>query len=155
MSATDIQAYDGSGSEDIRPTDIVFDCPACTKSLAIDYRGAGLTIPCTDCGVAVEVPIPEGMDLDDIDRSIEEQDIQIIHLRKALDSSQHKIHDLEAELEELDSRRVTLEKTRTSNLYRIGAIIEKTGLIEKALDDIRAALKDIVEIAKDEDSRRR
>ena len=49
-------------SSEVKETDIVFDCPHCGKSLAIDYRGAGLTIPCTDCGNYVEVPIPDGMD---------------------------------------------------------------------------------------------
>ena len=27
---------------EIRPTDIVFDCPHCGHNLCIDYRGAGL-----------------------------------------------------------------------------------------------------------------
>ena len=52
---------------DIRDTDIVFDCPHCGKNLVIDYRGAGLQINCTQCGERVLVPIPEGMELHDLD----------------------------------------------------------------------------------------
>jgi len=37
-------------------TDIVFECPHCGKSHAIDQRGAGLVIPCTDCRQPITVP---------------------------------------------------------------------------------------------------
>ena len=33
------QAYDDN--DEVRVTDIVFDCPHCRHNLAIDYRGAG------------------------------------------------------------------------------------------------------------------
>jgi len=52
---------------DIRDTDIVFDCPHCGKNLVIDYRGAGLQITCSECGASVLVPIPDGMELNDLD----------------------------------------------------------------------------------------
>ena len=52
---------------DIRDTDIVFDCPHCGKNLVIDYRGAGLQINCSECGDTVLVPIPDGMELRDLD----------------------------------------------------------------------------------------
>ena len=49
--------------DEIRDTDIVFDCPHCGKNLVIDYRGAGLQINCSECGETVLVPIPDGMEL--------------------------------------------------------------------------------------------
>ena len=52
---------------EIRDTDIVFDCPHCGKNLVIDYRGAGLQINCSECGETVLVPIPDGMELHDLD----------------------------------------------------------------------------------------
>ena len=52
---------------EIRDTDIVFDCPHCGKTLVIDYRGAGLQISCSECGRDVLVPIPDGMELTDLD----------------------------------------------------------------------------------------
>ena len=54
---------------EIRSSDIVFDCPFCQKSLAIDCRGVGLTITCPDCDNRIQVPIPDGMDMSDIDSS--------------------------------------------------------------------------------------
>ena len=58
------QSADGA---EIRDTDIVFDCPHCSKTLVIDYRGAGLQISCSECGKDVLVPIPDGMELTDLD----------------------------------------------------------------------------------------
>jgi transcription elongation factor Elf1 len=75
---------DMQGSNEILETDIVFDCPHCQKSLAIDYRAAGLAIPCSDCQKTVEVPIPEGMDISDLDSSDDDLRVRAIHLREAL-----------------------------------------------------------------------
>ena len=44
---------------EIRDSDIVFVCPFCSKSLAIDCRGAGLTISCPDCNNKIEI-LPTG-----------------------------------------------------------------------------------------------
>ena len=56
-----------NGEDGILDTDIVFDCTFCGKSLAIDYRAAGLSVPCSDCGKLVAIPIPDGMELTDLD----------------------------------------------------------------------------------------
>ena len=44
---------------DIQPGDIIFECPQCGKSLAIDPRGAGYMVVCPDCKVEVQVPTSE------------------------------------------------------------------------------------------------
>lgn len=135
-------------ADKIRETDIIFDCPHCGKSLAIDYRGAGLTIPCSDCGKQVAVPIPEGMQLSDIDSSDEEQEIRILNLRRSLEAAQYRAKSLENEVRELTARREALEKGRAQNLFRFGTIQEKVGAIEAALEEIRNALEVISETSK-------
>jgi predicted RNA-binding Zn-ribbon protein involved in translation (DUF1610 family) len=40
----------------LQPGDIVFDCPQCGKSLAIDVRGAGYIVRCPDCQTDIQVP---------------------------------------------------------------------------------------------------
>ncbi len=135
-------------SSDIKETDIIFDCPHCGKSLAIDYRGAGLTIPCTDCGNLVEVPIPEGMQIGDLDSSEEEQEARVIHLRKSLKAAEERIRQLEAEIEEVNVRRETLEKTRTEYIYQFGQILEKVSVIQKLLKQVGEALEKIADVTK-------
>lgn len=137
-------------STEIKETDIVFDCPHCGKSLAIDYRGAGLTIPCTDCGKNVQVPIPEGMEITDIDSSEEDQEIRILNLRRSLTAAEHKVEQMSAEVEEMVTRREMLEKVRTGHIANFGVILEKVAAIQKSLDEIHKALAKIAEVARDE-----
>ncbi len=126
---------------DIKDTDIIFDCPHCAKSLAIDYRGAGLTIKCSDCGGDVQVPIPDGMELDDLDRPLEDQELQIIQLRRSLLKAQDRIADLENAIEDLMVRRDALERDRSEQTLRLGSVLEKVGVIDAALKDINKALE--------------
>lgn len=134
-----MKSADESG--DIKETDIIFDCPHCGKSLAIDYRGAGLTIKCSDCGSDVQVPIPDGMEIEDLDSPAEDQEIRIIQLRRSLTNAQERIAILENALEDLMQRRDTLERERSRQTLRNGEILEKAGLIESSLREAFKALE--------------
>jgi transcription elongation factor Elf1 len=140
----DKEAHD----DDIKDTDIVFDCPYCSKSLAIDYRGAGLTIKCSDCGSDVQVPIPDGMEIGDIDSSDEEQEVRILNLRRSLSAAEYRIKHLECDIEELQDRRDTLEKTRAGAIYRAAEIIERATLLEEQLAALAKTLGELVGICR-------
>ena len=129
------------GSTEIKETDIVFSCPHCTKSLAIDYRGAGLFIICPDCDNRIQVPIPEGMELSDLDSTVEEQTARIIHLRELLQSSQDRVRELEREVADLESRRKDLESLRVDNLRRLEDVGAELGKIEQATARVSIILK--------------
>jgi len=137
-------------STEIKETDIVFDCPHCGKSLAIDYRGAGLTIPCTDCGKNVQVPIPEGMEITDIDSSEEEQEVRILNLRRSLAAAEQKIEQLASEVEEMTTRREMLEKVRMNHISKFGIVMENVASIQKSIEEIHKALNKIAEVAREE-----
>ena len=51
--------------------DILFQCGKCGRSLSIDGRGAGLNIRCPQCDSELEVPIPEGFDLAELDKELD------------------------------------------------------------------------------------
>ena len=55
-------------------TDILFQCPKCDKSLAVDERGAGRWINCPDCGNAITIPQPNAK----LARAIPVADIAVI-----------------------------------------------------------------------------
>lgn len=133
-------------TSDIKETDIIFDCPNCAKSLAIDYRGAGLTIKCSDCGSDVQVPIPDGMEIEDLDSPAEDQEIRIIQLRRSLLNAQDRITTLENALEDLMQRRDALERERSLQTLRNGEFLEKIGVIESALKDSFKALEAVAEM---------
>lgn len=89
---------------DIRDTDIVFDCPHCGKNLVIDYRGAGLQINCSECGESVLVPIPDGMELHDLDLDPGE-------ILKQLFATRRNYQKVELKIQELKSRLVQMQET--------------------------------------------
>jgi transcription elongation factor Elf1 len=83
---------------DIRDTDIVFDCPHCSKTLVIDYRGAGLQISCSECGKDVLVPIPDGMELTDLDMDLGEILKQLFATRRNYQKAESQVQKLKARL---------------------------------------------------------
>jgi len=129
--------------EDIKETDIVFDCPYCGKSLAIDYRGAGLSIPCSDCGRDVEVPIPEGMELTDIDSTVEEQELRILNLRRSLATAEARIKTLELEAAPLRTDHDLLEKIKREGGARSGEIGARVDAVRHALEESARKLAEI------------
>jgi len=92
---------DNVDEADIRDTDIVFDCPHCGKNLVIDYRGAGLQIRCSECGESVLVPIPEGMELNDLDLDPGEILKQLFATRRNYQKAELRIQALKARLVQL------------------------------------------------------
>ena len=94
----DVPVRENTEEAEIRDTDIVFDCPHCGKNLVIDYRGAGLQINCTDCGASVLVPIPDGMELADLDLDPGEILKQLFATRRNYQKAELKIQALKARL---------------------------------------------------------
>ncbi|MCR5413384.1 MAG: hypothetical protein K6F50_01485 [Kiritimatiellae bacterium] len=95
-----LETQSAEGAE-IRDTDIVFDCPHCGKSLVIDYRGAGLQIDCSTCGESVLVPIPDGMQLTDLDLDAGEVLKQLFATRRNYQKAELQIQSLKMRLSQL------------------------------------------------------
>lgn len=135
---------DQNMADDIKETDILFDCPHCGKSLAIDYRGAGLNIPCSDCGQNVEVPIPEGMKLTDFDFTDKEQELQIMMLRRSLSAAEYRIEQLESEVDSLTIRRENLESDRANRMSQMTMILENIQILDRSNKETAKVL-DVIE----------
>lgn len=133
---------------EIKESDIVFDCPNCQKSLAIDFHGAGLTISCPDCAGRIQVPIPEGMDVADIDSSSQDQEVRIIHMREVLSASQNRMLEIESELQDLEKRREALERIRSENAVRFDVIGREVEAIQRSLVRIAEVLESAAESAR-------
>ena len=95
----------------IQDTDIVFDCPHCGHNLAIDYRGAGLQINCTNCGEAVLVPIPNGMDISDLDLEPGEILKQLFATRRLLQKAEKRADKLQSRLDRIGDYLNLMEET--------------------------------------------
>ena len=100
----EVSVRENATDAEIRDTDIVFDCPHCGKSLVIDYRGAGLQINCIECSNPVLVPIPDGMELTDLDLDPDE-------ILKQLFATRRNYQKAEIKMQALKSRLMQLQET--------------------------------------------
>ena len=101
VDETEVSLRGDVDEAEIRDTDIVFDCPHCGKNLVIDYRGAGLQINCSECGEPTLVPIPDGMELHDLDLDPGEILKQLFATRRNYQKAELAIHALKARLTQL------------------------------------------------------
>ena len=107
------QSADGA---EIRDTDIVFDCPHCSKTLVIDYREAGLQISCSECGKDVLVPIPDGMELTDLDMDPGEILKQLFATRRNYQKAETRVQGLKARLVSLQETLAVMQQVIAEGL---------------------------------------
>ncbi|MBP5543898.1 MAG: hypothetical protein ILM98_07470 [Kiritimatiellae bacterium] len=132
--------------DDIRETDIVFDCPYCGHGLVIDNRGAGLVIACASCGKPVQVPIPDGMDISDLDQGPENLQLQVRTLRNALLKAENRERELQKLLSGLTERRATLERARTNQLRRLGDLRQACERVQQQITEASVMMNRIFEM---------
>ncbi|MGN0845043.1 MAG: hypothetical protein ACI4QT_07475 [Kiritimatiellia bacterium] len=133
-------------ASEIPETDIVFECPHCGKSLSIDQRGAGLPIRCTQCQELISVPVPEGMELDDLDAPPEELSAQLFHTRQMLAKANARLEVLEAEVVKLRAFRDEAKRMMADNAEsaRILAKMFQNGFA--SLDSVAHNFKKVEEV---------
>ena len=134
-------------AEDIREGDILFDCPHCGKSMAIEAAGAGLMVPCASCGQQVQVPIPDAATPDAPVAAArrplgadEDPGELIRQLDASLSMANDQIDRLISEKESLQERRAFLEQIRMANGARFEQIAGELAAAQEALDRALALL---------------
>lgn len=149
----DIKVQAGDSGDEIKPTDIVFDCPHCGHNLAIDYRGAGLQIACVECNHPVLVPIPEGMKIDDLDLSPGELLTQLFQTRRMMLKSEQRIAELEETLTSIKGRRTELEKARITTLHRCAELVSMCQSITRFQNEVTTTLNRMLALIAEEQQR--
>jgi hypothetical protein len=127
---------------EIREGDILFDCPYCGKSMAIESAGSGLMVPCANCGRQVQVPIPDAGTPESPVASVprpamngdEDPQTTIRQLDAALAMANQQLDRLVAEKEALQERRAFLEQMRIANSERLGQIAAELSAVQDGLD---------------------
>lgn len=114
------QQVRSAGATDVQATDVIFECPQCGKSLAIDQRGIGLVVTCPDCQTEVQVPTPaaESPELSGEDSGGDEQGIDLAEQVRRL------------------------ERSHAIGQERLQQISAEMGLIQAALDRVVSLLND-------------
>lgn len=142
-----------SDNDVIRATDIVFDCPSCGHNLAIDFRGAGLQITCVECGSPVQVPIPDGMKIDDLDLSTGELLSQLFQTRRMLQKSEQHVAELEETLNSIKLRRTELERARMTTMHKCAELVNMCQGGLKMHNDMSALLNRMIALIAEEQQR--
>ena len=114
----DVPVRENTDDAEIRDTDIVFDCPHCGKNLVIDYRGAGLQINCTECGEPALVPIPDGMELTDLDLDPGEILKQLFATRRNYQKAELKVQELKSSLVQMQETLGVLQEVVSEGIAR-------------------------------------
>ena len=112
-------------------SDIVFECPKCGKSMAIEARGAGRIVSCPKCQHRVVVP-DDGREVPD----------EGLPPRENMSDADVKIQQLTTSLKELTARRKYLEHLRSENLARFRSLKDELAVIQQALDRINSLFVD-------------
>ena len=146
-------AQSNAGDEEIHASDIVFSCPHCNHSLVIDYRGAGLQIDCVECKEPVTVPIPSGMNIDDLDLSAGEVLTQLFQTRRMLIKEEQRISVLEDSVASLKLRRKELEKSRITTLHRCAELVNMCQTLIKQNNDFIGTINRMQSIVAEEQQR--
>lgn len=138
-------------SDDVRATDIVFNCPHCEHSLAIDRDCAGITLPCPECRHDIIVPLestaseePSAGESDEVppldELSIAEALSRIAELENELALKNDQIKTLMTELEELRFRRTYLEKARSENSRMVLNISSQLSVLQSSIEQLNEIL---------------
>ena len=127
---------------EVREGDILFECPYCAKSMAIETAGAGLMVPCANCGRPVQVPIPDAATPEApigagvspaANGGVDDPYAVIRQLDSALVMANEQVDRLMGEKEALQERRAFLEQVRISNAERMDRITAELSTVQKAL----------------------
>jgi predicted nucleic acid-binding Zn-ribbon protein len=118
--------------------DIIFECPYCSKSMAIDKRGMGLTINCPDCDGLVRVPTVS----EATSGSPDSVNMPVEGLADALHESRDEIQELRAKMEELNQLREKLEQQTATQEQKLGELRREFGNIQAALDRVSLVMVD-------------
>jgi septal ring factor EnvC (AmiA/AmiB activator) len=120
--------------------DIIFECPFCSKSMAIDKRGMGLTINCPQCSGMVRVPtISESTETGGQPFSV---NMPVEGLADALDESRDEIEALRSKIQELETLWSKFEQQSTEQENKLTALRREFGNIQSALDQVSMLMSD-------------
>jgi len=129
--------------------DIVFECPHCSKSMAIDPRGAGYVITCPQCTNQMTVPQPVRSTAGSTSAAVSGAAVSgaagvaavsrapvqapVGDLSQALMESSAKVKELTERLREVSARRKYLEHVHSRSSERIEKVRQEFSVIQDTI----------------------
>ncbi|MEX2606955.1 MAG: hypothetical protein WD708_06385 [Kiritimatiellia bacterium] len=125
-------------SNQFTDNDIIFECPFCSKSMAIDKRGMGLTINCPQCDGLVRVPTFS----ESTEATPDAVNMPVEGLADALDESRDEIEELKQKIGELEILRDSLEEQSLIQEEKLTLLRREFSNIQSALDQVSMMMVD-------------
>ena len=145
----------------ILPHDILFDCPKCRKSLAVDQNGEGMIVQCPQCGTDVIVPpkpraatgpppsfsthTPTPLPLQLARMEVPSQITQIHTQHTETEVLQTRLAVLSTRIKELQGQRADLIARMMSHIDEVNRIFERLGGLQGAENEIHRGWDRVVE----------
>ncbi|MDA3873560.1 MAG: hypothetical protein PF795_06340 [Kiritimatiellae bacterium] len=137
-AAQDITQDSALDTTQFTDDDIIFECPFCTKSMAIDKRGMGLTINCPQCDGLVRVPTVS----ESTEATPDSVTMPVEGLADALDESRDEIDELKQKISDLEDLRESLEKQSSLQEEKLSLLRREFSNIQSALDQVSMMMVD-------------
>lgn len=125
-------------SAEFTDDDIIFECPFCGKSMAIDKRGMGLTITCPKCEGLVRVPT----DSEAPSAQTDSVSMPIEGLADALEESRKELEEMKQKLSAVENLRIKLEEQSKDHEEKLTILRREFGKIQSALDQVTMTIVD-------------
>jgi hypothetical protein len=125
-------------ADEFTEDDLIFECPFCQKSMAIDKRGMGLTINCPDCNGLVKVPTVS----DSAEETPHTVSMPVEGLADALEQHRTELETLKEKLASVEKIRSQLERQTTEHEQKLTQLRREFGNIQSALDQVSLLLVD-------------
>ncbi|WFB34824.1 hypothetical protein P3T73_11705 [Kiritimatiellota bacterium B12222] len=126
-------------SNEFTEDDIIFECPFCSKSMAIDKRGMGVTINCPECNGMVRVPTVSEESSETNPHSV---NMPVEGLADALDESREEIDELKLKIANLQDLRKKLEQQSSEQEEKLTSLRREFSNIQSALDQVSMLMVD-------------
>jgi transcription elongation factor Elf1 len=123
---------------DFTADDIIFECPFCAKSMAIDKRGMGVTIKCPECNGMVRVPTVS----ESTEGAPQSLNMPVEGLADALDESRDDIDELKQKISKLETLLEEMENQSSAHELKFTALRREFGSIQSALDQVAMLMAD-------------
>jgi DNA-directed RNA polymerase subunit RPC12/RpoP len=128
----------------VGPHDILFECPACSKSLVVDEDGEGMIVDCPQCHINVIVPPKTAKPAAPITPVIPPPSTVPVAEPEVSDDVRTRLTALGNKMKELQTQRAEINNRMASRINEINRDLVMTARLETAHQQVIAELNELI-----------
>ena len=138
------QANSKSGEMAVGPRDILFECPACHKSLVVDEAGEGMIVDCPQCHINVIVPPKVGPEIPAPAPAPAPAVVQTLPEAEDTNELRQRLVSLNNKLKEMQTQRAEINNRMASRINEINRDLVLMARLETAHQQVIADLSQMI-----------